>query len=57
VITNDLHRSRLNAVSFDFASWVESIRKAALNTEGGVRSPWPTSPRPPMAPSSPPCAT
>jgi len=35
VITNDLHRSRLNAVGFDFASWVESIRKAALNTEGG----------------------
>jgi Tfp pilus assembly protein PilE len=35
VITNDLHRSRLNAVSFDFASWVESIRKAALNTGGG----------------------
>lgn len=35
VITNDMHRSRLNAVSFDFASWVESIRKAAQNTGGG----------------------
>ena len=35
VITNDLHRSRLNAVGFDFASWVESIRKAAQTTQGG----------------------
>ncbi len=35
VITNDLHRSRLNAVGMDFASWVESIRKAAKNTQGG----------------------
>ena len=35
VITNDLHRSRLNAVGLDFASWVESIRKAAKTTQGG----------------------
>jgi prepilin-type N-terminal cleavage/methylation domain-containing protein len=35
VITNDLHRSRINAVGMDFASWVESIRKAAKNTQGG----------------------
>lgn len=35
VITNDLHRSRLNAVAMDFASWLESIRKAAKTTQGG----------------------
>lgn len=35
VIQNDLQRSRLNAVSMEFAAWVESIRKAAQRTQGG----------------------
>lgn len=35
VIQSDLQRSRLNAVSLDFAAWVESIRKAAQRTQGG----------------------
>lgn len=37
VIVNDLQRARLNAVSQEFVDWVESIRKAALRTQGGCQ--------------------